>query len=229
MPPPTTSSNPPPNASTSQLPPSFGIESPLLVETELPIPEELQESLIEEEEEEEERPNDSQSGSQMGDEGLDINNVDWGDASKEIEDALNDTDDDGEFDGGEVTDDGDLTDSSIQSDHSDGRSFKQGKKRERERDSGDESTNTKGKGKGKLSSSSPTKESPLQKRVKTAMSRKSRLKISYPAEGEEISSPAQVEEEGVGGYEGSQGSSSLDSDDDAFFASMASELESGWE
>lgn len=190
---------------------------------------------MEEEVEEDIRPTGSQTGSQMGSqigEDFDIDDVDWGDANKEIDDALNETDDD---EGESV--DGYLSDSSIISDRSDG-SIRKGKKRERESgDEGDGFTSNgtriiagstlKGKSTSASSSSNLNVGSPLQKRVKTAISRKSRLKNSYPAEGEEISSPAQalVQEELVG----SQASSSLDSDDDAFFSSMADELESGWQ
>ena len=97
----------------------------------------------------------------------------------------------------------------------------------------------------------------MQKRVKTSRSRKSRLKVSYAVDDDRTdeglddlasSSPAPVvadpSESVVEIFKGgipppsieqkegedapSQGGSSDDSDDEAFFASMAAEVESGW-
>lgn len=213
-------------------------ETPWLIHPSLPPPSPIAPPLSDEEDD----PSLSQTASVVGD-NLDIGNVDWGDAWGEIDDFLNETDD-------EETD-GEVTDSST------GGGAK--KRRRPQTDSEDEGT-----AKGTTSNGVPpaapnppaaTKVvstllagSPLQKRVKTSRSRKSRLKVSYPAADVEEDERADVEEDSSqlvepappaprapaevpppgDGYEASQGSSSLDSDDDAFFASMAAEVESGW-
>lgn len=192
----------------------------------------------------------SRGGSVIGDEDLDITEMDWRDAAKEIEDAMNETDEEGDVDGasdvdGNTTDEGDFTDSSVRSEPSNGNGLTRlgNKKRERE--------DAKGKVK---ASDSEAVGSPLQKRIKRTRSRKSGLKISYPAvsgnddeeeteetlpsknipdlikkAGGSVKTLVEGDEGGGPGYEASVGgSSSLDSDDEAFFASMAAEVESEW-
>lgn len=166
--------------------------------------------------------------------------MDWGDASKEVDDFLNETDDEEGARGDET--DVDSVNGDEESDAGGGRP----KKRVRvqtDYESGKEDGGAAAVG-----------WSPLQKRVKTSRARKSGLKVSFPASGDGIeegestttgssqerdvavatgtgtaSAPASYFPRVVdGGYEGSQASSSLDSDDDAFFASMAAEVEKGW-
>lgn len=180
-------------------------------------------------------------------EAFDIDDLDWGDAGKEVDDFLNETDDDDDDGGGT---DGEGSNAGTDDE---GRTSSAGGSKKRGRaptDSEDEGSNGKSK----------TVEgwSPLQKRVKTSRARKSGLKVSFPAgdlDGESTDAalavlPAGVASRtgsvngsappsplpqptggGVGGadgYEASQASSSLDSDDEAFFASMAAEVEKGW-
>lgn len=182
----------------------------------------------------------SRDGSVVGEE-LDMTGVDWGDAMDEIDACLDETD---EEDLGDQTDgDGDVTDGSTSG-------IGPGKKRGRVSGEGGKLNRVGGREEGSVGS-------PLQKRVKTSRSRKSGLKVSYAVDDDRTdeglddlasSSPAPVvadpSESVVEIFKGgipppsieqkegedapSQGGSSDDSDDEAFFASMAAEVESGW-
>lgn len=167
---------------------------------------------------------DSRSGS-VAAEDLDIAGFDWGDAGKEVDDFLNESDDDDGSDAGETDVD------------TDGEGIEKGKKRARE----DEEYNSSGIGSGiiieKESESSTSKNvgSPLSKRIKKSKLRKSGLgNIAFDAGDREFTPlvnppiPKDVPKVVVGEEEENGGSSVLDSDDEAFFASMANELEAGF-
>ncbi|GAA5872133.1 hypothetical protein JCM1840_006328 [Sporobolomyces johnsonii] len=159
---------------------------------------------------------------------LDMGEIDWGEAMAEMDDLLNETDDD-------ATD----LDLDVESDAG---SDRRPRPRKRARGSTGSSTDDEGEGKG---TSNGAHGSPLQKRVKMARERNSGLKTSLSAaalDGPSESDgppPAMDEREQERGNgvttrtsdptpEASQASSSLDSDDD-FLASMAAEVEKGFE
>lgn len=167
--------------------------NPVASTSSLPTPEEPLGPTIEQEE------RDSRNGSVLGDpEDLDL---DWGDASKEVDDFLNETDDDDEGGGGDETD-GNLTDDSNSN----------GKKRARvQTDSEDDLPPIKAP----PPAASPVAiGSPLSKRIKKSKLRKSGLKV-VSFEVEAAPDP-------------SQGSSVVDSDEEVFLASMAADVEAGW-
>ncbi|GAA5963234.1 hypothetical protein JCM21900_006561 [Sporobolomyces salmonicolor] len=163
---------------------------------------------------------------------LDMGEIDWGEAMAEMDDLLNETDDD-------------ATDLEVESDAGSDRP----RKRARGPSTGDEGEGEGeggGEGKGR---NHGAQESPLQKRVKTARSRSSRLKTSLsaaapdgppesdgPATDETDAGSLLPQERGNGATtrttdptpEASQASSSVDSDDE-FLASMAAEVEKGFE
>lgn len=221
-----------------------------------------------------------------GDVPLDMTEVDWGDAANEVDAFLNETDDDDEDEGdygsgmGE-DDDGNETDGSSFSYGGDGddtapstSNLTTAATRKRGRnltDSEDESSASSSKPivhtrkrvvVGSSSSSALASSvgvgSPLQKRVKTARSRTSKLKVSFPPPSEdgteeELTKDAEEGVEERSGLRKSDGmssstpkslalltgereeeapptgaSSEMDSDDEAFFKSMAAEVEQGW-
>ncbi|KAI5481789.1 RNA polymerase II CTD phosphatase Fcp1 [Pseudohyphozyma bogoriensis] len=134
--------------------------------------------------------------------GFPMADLDWAAAANEVDDFLNETDDDDEGGGGDASE----TDGA-ESDASNGSS--RGAPRKRARISTDSEGEDVGKGK--------EIGSPLQKRKKSARDRKSKLKVSFPAE--ELGEEAEKEKE-------DEDTSS--SDDEDFLASMAREVEKGW-
>ncbi|GAA6039105.1 hypothetical protein JCM8097_005327 [Rhodosporidiobolus ruineniae] len=162
--------------------------------------------------------------------------VDWNDAMKEVDDLLNETDDDSDAE-------------SVVSAASTS-SAPRSRKRARLSTPTEESNGggvAAGDGAGANGAAADT-ESPLQKRVKTALSRRSGLKTSLSAatlenaavaagtaNGDEVAAALaaagagrrrpSLDESGGGA---SQASSSVDSDDEDLLASMAAELEGGW-
>lgn len=168
----------------------------------------------------------------LNDDDLRVDDIDWGDAAKEIEDALNDTDDS----------ESDLPSPS--------RSASASKKRVRistGSTNGDEGIAATDDGNNTTDDDETRSiDSPLQKRVKTSRSRQSRLKHSVKLDSSEAdaipapvpppSSSSLVANEanasGAATTSSSRGesqrSSELDSDDEAFFASMAAEVEKGF-
>ncbi|GAA6022101.1 hypothetical protein JCM10207_000762 [Rhodosporidiobolus poonsookiae] len=172
---------------------------------------------------------------------LELADVDWGSAMQEVDDLLNETDEeDATSIGGDLaTDDADSDTGSLGS--SSGRS----RKRPRGSTSSESDGSAMPHDRGQVSAGAV--ESPLQKRVKTARSRKSGLKTSLSAgaldaargdgqngpdeEGRNPSSkkrPSLDESALPASSRASQISSSFDSDDDDLLASMVAEVEKGW-
>lgn len=160
---------------------------------------------------------------------VDMTEVDWDAAADEVDAFLNETDDDDN--GGDETD-GNETDGSVASNGTGPR-----KRHRASTDSEDENPPPKSNSK----ASAIDAGSPLQKRVKTSRSRKSKLKVSFPPHPDDepgLSQSVQLPPRSSpnrgppsppppDGYEPSVGSSSVGSDDDDF-GDMAAELESGW-
>ncbi|GEM08291.1 RNA Polymerase II CTD phosphatase Fcp1 [Rhodotorula toruloides] len=169
---------------------------------------------------------------------LDLADLDWGDAMKEVDDLLLETDDE---DTASVVNGGDTTDGESDAGLSATSVPRPPRKRARMSTTTDEAT-----------SAPPNTESPLQKRVKTARSRKSGLNRSVSAAALERSA-AQAAKDGSsesqsnGSVKSASGrastaegngdgpsaaasvaSSSIDSDDEDLLASMAADLEQGW-
>lgn len=169
---------------------------------------------------------------------LDLADLDWGDAMKEVDDLLLETDDE---DTASVVNGGDTTDGESDAGNSATAAPRPPRKRARM------STTT-----SDAATAPPDTESPLQKRVKTARSRKSGLNRSVSAAALERSA-AQADEGGSsesqsnGSLKSASGrastaegngevasaavsvaSSSIDSDDEDLLASMAADLEQGW-
>ncbi|GAA5985321.1 hypothetical protein JCM11641_005393 [Rhodosporidiobolus odoratus] len=150
---------------------------------------------------------------------LELADVDWGDAMKEVDDLLNETDDEdtaslaGGEGAGEESDTGSIASSASRS-----------RARKRPRLSIEEKSNDGGHGE------AATTESPLQKRVKTARSRTSGLKTSLSAAAVQSapSRPPFEETALPASSQASQASSSPDSDDDDLLASMVAEVEKGF-
>ena len=119
---------------------------------------------------------------------LDLADLDWGDAMKEVDDLLLETDDDDDLasllNGGDETTDGE-SDAGVQSAPPSG-----GGGRKRPRVSSTPSSESVGSN-AASSSASTAAESPLQKRVKTARSRRSGLKTSLSAAAAAASSTAE--------------------------------------
>lgn len=119
---------------------------------------------------------------------LDLADLDWGDAMKEVDDLLLETDDDDDLasllNGGDETTDGE-SDAGVQSAPPSG-----GGGRKRPRVSSTPSSESVGSN-AASSSASTAAESPLQKRVKTARSRRSGLKTSLSAAAAAASSAAE--------------------------------------
>lgn len=210
----------------------------------------------------------SPSSSNLGDDGIDLlgeidmSNADWAAARDEVDDFLDETDDEDvnsvQGDGEDDDDDGEASDASIKSSSSNLIKVVVRKRaRVSSNDSNEEDRSTKrngnGNGKGKEVDSSPLPVgSPLQKRVRTSRSRKSRLNLSFPlGEGEDgkeeveggmvsispspekppsssnSNASARLLEDGGGDDSRPPSESEVDSDDD-FLKSMAEELENGW-
>ncbi|KWU47543.1 hypothetical protein RHOSPDRAFT_14030 [Rhodotorula sp. JG-1b] len=175
---------------------------------------------------------------------LDLADLDWGDAMKEVDDLLLETDDDDDLasllNGGDETTDGE-SDAGVQSAPPPGGG---GRKRPLSSTPSSESV-----GSNEASSSaSAAAESPLQKRVKTARSRRSGLKTSLSAAAAAASSaaegnalaqasapvppPSDTRSTADGASSSAapsngKTSSSIGSDDEDLLA-MAADLESGW-
>lgn len=169
---------------------------------------------------------------------LDLADLDWGDAMKEVDDLLLETDDE---DTASVVNGGDTTDGESDAGSSAPTAPRPPRKRARMTITPSDAT-----------SAAPDTESPLQKRVKTARSRKSGLKRSVSAAALERSAEKAAEDgssesqsngsvksasgrtsaaEGNGdavSVAASVASSSIDSDDEDLLASMAADLEQGW-
>lgn len=189
-------------------------------------------------------PSDSQGEVGEGDGDVDVAAINWADAAKEIDDFLNETDGDGD-DSDDDSDDDDDEKSDLE-----GPAVR---KRVRvSTDSEDERIRTDAKRKGKATNAPIATGSALSKRIKRSQARKSGLKVSFPPQGDAID---QAEVDSTDHQEmlataqslpsrstavsrsslptneepptASQGSS-LDSDDEAFFASMAADVEAGW-
>ncbi|GAA5896864.1 hypothetical protein JCM6882_005053 [Rhodosporidiobolus microsporus] len=173
---------------------------------------------------------------------LDLVDVDWGDAMKEVDDLLDETDDEDTASlvgGGNGTDGGESDTGSVGS-------APRARKRARMSTPTDDGAAEGNGGGARGKAAGEATESPLQKRVKTARSRKSGLKTSLSAatleaagttEGAALAAVAAAvverrpsfEEAGFpASLQASQASSSLDSDDDDLLASMAAEVEKGW-
>ncbi|BGP31350.1 CTD phosphatase Fcp1 [Rhodotorula toruloides] len=169
---------------------------------------------------------------------LDLADLDWGDAMKEVDDLLLETD---EEDTASVINGGDTTDGESDAGSSAPTAPRPPRKRARMSTTPSNATSV-----------APGTESPLQKRVKTARSRKSGLKRSVSAAALERSAEKAAEDgssesqsngsvksasgrmsmaEGNGdavSVAASVASSSIDSDDEDLLASMAADLEQGW-
>ncbi|GAA5844154.1 hypothetical protein JCM11251_002452 [Rhodosporidiobolus azoricus] len=173
---------------------------------------------------------------------LDLDDLDWGDAMKEVDDLLDETDDEDTASllaGGNGTDGGESDTGSVCS------AAPRARKRPRMSTPEDGLGGGSGGGRvnGKKAAAAAT-ESPLQKRVKMARSRKSGLKTTLSAAAMEAAAASpegargaaavaerqpSVEAAGFpGSSQASQASSSLDSDDDDLLASMVAEVEKGW-
>lgn len=170
---------------------------------------------------------------------LHLEDLDWGDAMKEVDDLLLETDDEDSaslFGGGGNgdTNGADTTDGESDASTAGAGGTASAPRRKRPRVSLAPDT--------AAAADAKETESPLQKRVKTARSRKSGLKQSLSAAALERSAAAQLD-----GHDGasaaatpaesktplpssgaSQASSSIDSDDEDLLASMAADLEQGW-
>ncbi|KAK4700719.1 hypothetical protein P7C70_g5523, partial [Phenoliferia sp. Uapishka_3] len=201
----------------------------------------------------------SATPSVVGDDGppVDMTEVDWDEAALEVDAFLNETDD--EDDGGGDETDGNETDGSVGSARSTtNKGMGEGGVRKRPRastDSEDDQPRQNPPPQASTKSTTTTSivsdpaldltGSPLQKRVRTSRSRKSKLKVSFPADpeagGATTTTPTSVQlpppksllnqpppsPPPPDGYQISEvGSSVGDSDDD--FGSMAAELEMGW-
>lgn len=178
---------------------------------------------------------DSRDGSVAG-EDLDIAAVDWGDASKEVDDFLNETDDDTDHESPAGTNgDGAKKRVRAQTDSEDEGILSE-----------DERIAARSKATARTIPTPTATGSPLSKRIKKSQLRKSGLHVVSSHNDSEATSsdsssrpttpisqpprpsappPPPLAEDDAGG---SQASSALDSDDDAFFASMAADVEAGW-
>ncbi|EGU12936.1 putative RNA polymerase II CTD phosphatase Fcp1 [Rhodotorula toruloides ATCC 204091] len=169
---------------------------------------------------------------------LDLADLDWGDAMKEVDDLLLETDDE---DTASVVNGGDTTDGESDAGPSTTTAPRPPRKRARMSTTPSDA-----------SAAPPDTESPLQKRVKTARSRKSGLKRSVSAaalerSAEKAAEDGSSESQSNGSVKSASGrtstaegngdavsaaasvaSSSIDSDDEDLLASMAADLEQGW-
>lgn len=179
----------------------------------------------------------SPTGSTAGDQVQELAELDWNDAAMEVDAFLDETDDDDDGEGGGDETDGNETDGSVASVGSSVNGGGAKRKRPRTDATGSEDEGDKG--------SAAAAGSPLQKRVRTSRSRKSKLSVVLDPH-EEGEGDAEVVRTGAragpvprvapwqgtpspqppDGYEPSVGSSEIDSDDD--FGSLAAELEQGW-
>lgn len=189
---------------------------------------------------------------------FDPGEMDWDDAAKEVDDFLNETDDDEGVGGGEDTDDGASAGGDESDTGSAKGSRKRGRLTDSEDEGGPSRSNgakSKELGDAAVAAGSPLQKRVKTSRARKSKLKVSFPASASATEDDEdptapqagssqdASSLAVTTSEpsaAAGGgtdsapaspfppYEASQASSSLDSDDEAFFASMAAEVEKGW-
>ena len=189
---------------------------------------------------------------------FDSGEMDWDDAAKEVDDFLNETDDDDAIGGGEDTDDGaSAAGDESDTGSAKGGSKKRGRLTDSEDESANRPNGLKSKALGDavVAAGSPLQKRVKTSRARKSKLKVSFPASASATEDEEIVPPqltssqdgaptvsiskdssAAATEGGTDSapaspfptYEASQASSSLDSDDEAFFASMAAEVEKGW-
>ncbi|GAA5866573.1 hypothetical protein JCM8547_005463 [Rhodosporidiobolus lusitaniae] len=173
--------------------------------------------------------------------------LDWGDAMKEVDDLLDETDDEDTASllGGSAGNGGGAGGGGEESEASTSAALRPRKRPRMSTPpilSSTSSSSSAGADEAGGKAAVPATESPLQKRVKTARSRRSGLKTSLSAAQAHAAAAAEDERRsGGGGGDGlgdeeafpassqaSQASSALDSDNEDLLASMAADLENGW-